>query len=188
MPNLARVRVTWTGTPLVGPGVSTFYFDEAHSGFNADVRAFFDSFKLQIPVGITWGFPASGDIIDDVTGDLVGTWTDPTGGGLTSTGTGSFALGVGVRSVWRTSGLTNNRRVVGSTFIAPVLSAQFEGANAVVEAFRTGLQTAANTLVTASAGAMRIWTAPTPTTIGKSSVVIAADVPDKVSWLRSRRT
>lgn len=188
MANLCRVRVGWTGTPLVGAGLSTFYFDEAHSGFNADVRAFFDSFKLQVPTGVTWSFPSSGDIIDDTDGSIVGSWSDPTGGALTSTGSGSFALGVGVSVTWRTSGLTGNRRVLGRTFLAPILSAQFEGANAIVEAFRSSLQVAANTLVTDSAGAMRIWTQPTATTIGKSSPVTSADVKDAVSWLRSRRT
>ena len=54
--------------------------------------------------------------------------------------------------------------------------------------FVSGVQVPANTLVTDSAGAMRVYTPPKLGAVGKSNEVTSAEVPDQVSWLRSRRT
>jgi len=188
MPNLARVRVEWAGTPVVGGGLSTFYFDEAHSGFQADLQTFFDAIKGVFPSLLTWRIPGSGDLIDVATGGLSGTWTEGSDLTVSATGVGQYPLGVGARLTWRTAGLTNGRRVTGATYLAPLLSGQFEGSSALVAAVVTLFNTAGNSLQSASAGNMMIYTQPRPGTAGAASAVTAASCPDKVSWLRSRRT
>jgi len=188
MANLARVRVSWSGPAVVGPGISTFYFDEAGSGWTADLATFFNVVKAWIPVGTSMTVPNNGDLIDAASGELSGTWTDGSTSVIGGTGVGNYTLGVGCRVVWATAGLTNGRRVKGSTYIVPILNAQFEGSGALVAAFVSSLDSAADALVTAQAGTFVIYTRPVNGAGGKSSAVTAANVPDAVSWLRSRRT
>lgn len=187
MANLARVRTLWTGNPVIGDGVSTFYFDEAHTGFVADVGTFWNSQKASFPAGITWTTPGSGDLIDVATGELSGTWTEAGTSAITSTGPGIFARGVGVRTIWRTSGIRNGRRVQGSTFLAPLVGAMFEADGSPAAAQLTLWRNTAATLVTDSGTNMKIYSRPSPGQAGQANTVISSDVPDKVSWLRSRR-
>lgn len=188
MPTLIKCPVSWTGVPVVGDGVSTFYFNDVHTGFLADLSAFFTSVGLVIAGGTTFSFPTSGDLIDDATGNLVGTWTEPAQASVLSAGIGQFANGVGARVVWGTSGTTNNRRVKGSTFLVPLTVGCYTGSGHLDDTIRGNLRTAALSLMSASAGEMVIWTRPVAGAGGKSQEVVGAEVPDRVSWLRSRRT
>lgn len=188
MANLARVRVPWGGTPVTGDGVSTFYFDEAHSGFLSDVRTFFDAWKGWIAGGTTFSFPDTGDLIDVATGELTGTWAEPVAATIVATGIGQWAQGVGTRSVWRTSGIRRGRRVQGSTFMVPLTSGCFTGAGGLDDAIRALMLTASSNLVLASGTNMKIYSQPDAAGAGQQNTVIGAVIPDKVSWLRSRRT
>lgn len=188
MANLARVRVEWSGSPVQGGGLSTFYFDEAGSGWTAAVTAFFNAIKGVFPTLLTWKIPGSGDLINDASGALTGTWDEGLDQSVAANGVGQYPFGVGARVVWNTDGLTNGRRVKGSTFLAPLLSGQFEGSSALVPAVVTLFNTAANDLADSPDYDMKIWTQAVNGSGGKSSSVVSASCPDKVSWLRSRRT
>jgi len=188
MANLARLLVTWTGTPVTGGGISSFYFDEAHEGFQADVGAFLTSVTGLCPVGLTISVPTSGDLVDVATGALTGTWSEGSGTNILTTSGVSYAAGVGMRCVWKTNGIRNGRRVKGSTFLVPLVTTAYQTDGTIVNATQTAVLTACNTLVTASAGNMRIWSRPVNGVGGQASAVVEAVVPDKVSWLRSRRT
>lgn len=188
MANFARARVTWTGGAVVGDGVSTFYFGATAAGIHAGLAAFFDAIKNQFPSTITWGIPGSGDVIDDATGALTGTWTDGADSTVVATGAPSFYVqGAGARVKWLTSGIVAGRRVVGSTFLCPILGEKFSGAGALDDAMRTQFQTAADGLLGIST-ALLVYSRPAPGRAGSMHTVVAAQVPDKVSWLRSRRT
>lgn len=148
MANLARLRCTWLGNGVVGPGLSTFYFNPANTGAAAAVSAFFTALNpVLIPSGLQVSIPTSGDIIDDATGALVGAWTDP-GGPFTFTGTGAgtFAMGVGFRVAWTTNGIHLGRRVRGSTFICPIMGAIYDSAGTIANATVTSASAAAQTL------------------------------------------
>jgi len=190
MATLKRVRVTWTGAGVVGPGVSTFYFVSSATGFPADLQTFFQAIKAALPSSVTVTVPNSGDTIDEATGDLFGVWTDA--GGSTTVGTSStlFAGGVGMRIRWITAGVHRGRRVKGSTFIAPMQSASFSTDGTPDPGSVTLLQNAASALVSSSAGDQVIWSRPQPVpgNDGESNPVLSALVPDATSWLRSRRT
>lgn len=187
MATVIRMRVAWSGGALVGPGVSTFYFADAHTGFVADVAAFFASLAGRFPSSTSWNIPDTGDLINDATGDLVGVWNDGTGSTLAGTATNVFARGVGARIVWNTAGSTNNRRVRGATFMAPLDSTALQNDGTLNDTVRTEINTAATALVSASSGQMVVLTRVRPGVAGKSSPVTSATVPDKISWLRSRR-
>jgi hypothetical protein len=186
-----RIRTTWTGSPLVGSGVSTFYAEAmASDALLTALKAFYTAIKGMVPTGVTWTVQSSGDIVNESDGTLAGSWSFPGGGGtVTSSGSPNFVNGVGARVKWRTNGIHGDRRVVGSTFIVPLDMLQYEGAGNIVSTTVTGLQAAANTLVTSSGGDWVIWSKPAKGgTDGEVNPVVAGTAPDLVSWLRSRRT
>jgi len=188
MANLARVRVLWTGPAVVGDGVTTLFFDEAHSGFLADVRSFFFDLRFAFPNTLQLTFPPSGDLIDVATGELSGTWTEADPGAITAAGAGGHVSGVGARVTWATSGIRSGRRVRGSTFLCPLTESMFDTDGTPDAAFVTLVQTAGTALVTASGTNMKVYSRASAGRSGQSNTVIAAGAPDKVSWLRSRRT
>jgi hypothetical protein len=188
MANLARVRTSWTGAAVIGPAVSTFYFEEAGTGFTNTIGTFFDGIKNLIPTGTVMSTEASGDIIDPATGDTIGVWNDGTPSNITGTGTGSFVYGTGVRVVWETAGLVNSRQVRGSTFIVPFDASNLTGVGSINETARTSINSLATAFVSNTNHVFCVWSRPTPARAGTSHPVVGNSVPDKVSWLRSRRT
>lgn len=191
MANLWRLRAAWSGAGVVGPGLSTFYFTSSMIGGSDDVQAFFQAIKANIPSSVTIVVPADGDIIEDTTGELIGTWSEPgTGGTTVGTFAGDFARGVGARVRWTTAGVYRGRRVKGTTFLVPIGSALFGLDGLLDPATQTALQTAASALVTAQPE-LRIWSRPVSgvgATPGESNAITSAAVPNTVTWLRSRRT
>lgn len=189
MADLKRVRVTWSGSAVVGPGVSTFYFASAATGFPAKLQTFFQAIKSSFPVTATITVPNTGDVINEATGALSGVWTDS--GGSTTVGTGAFPYpaGVGIRVRWVTGGVRHGRRVVGSTFLVPVVNPAYDTDGTIIPATLTTIGTAVNAFVTSAAGDQHIWSKPTPPggSDGTSSSVLAGFVPDMVTSLRSRR-
>lgn len=188
MATLARIRIALGGGAIIGPGVTTFYFADAHTGFVSDVGAMFTSLASRFPSQMTYSIPSSGDLIDDTTGDLVGVWNDGVPFSGVGVGTSAWAQGVGFRSVWETAGTTNNRRVRGTTFWAPVDGTMLQTDGTLNDTARASALTAFNTFLTACDGNLRIWTRPRAGVTGKSTPVVSVSVPDKISWLRSRRT
>jgi len=186
MADLLRVRCTWGGGGVVGPGVSTFYFTAAHTGFNADLVALWTAVQGRLPSIAHVTVPGSGDVIDSATGDLTGGWTDGTDTQVSGTATNQCPQGVGLRIVWLTNGFSGGRRVRGSTFVVP-LDATMYSTLGTLSASRAQFVTAAAAFVTASAGAHVIWTRPVNGAGGGFSSVTGSSIPDKISTLRSRR-
>lgn len=187
MANLARMRVPWTGSQVVGPSVTSFFFDAAANGYPAAVLALMDALKAQIPVGVQISVPNTGDLINDATGDIIGTWTEPGGGIVTGTGATAFILGTGYRIQWLTDGIRNGRHVRGTTFVVPTISSIFDTSGRLTVAAQNTALTAAQTYLTTLAGAGRVWSRPKGALNGASSTITGRAVPEQPSWLRSRR-
>jgi len=188
MANLAKIVVPWTGVSVIGPGVSTFYVDEAGSGWTSALSAFFSSVANKFPSGINWNVPTTGDLIDVATGGISGTWTDPGGGGVNSSGANAFVQGAGMRITWKTGGTHNGRRVVGATFMAPLDNGAWSLGGLPNSATVTALQNAANAFLSVSTFQPSIYSRPVDGAGGEAHPVTSAFVPAAVSWLRSRRT
>jgi hypothetical protein len=139
---------------------------------------------------VTWSVPAQGDLIEDSTGDIVGTWNDGTAGTFTGSGsTASWAAGVGARAVWVTSGRRSNRIVRGSTYLVPLMVGAYDTDGTLTTTYLSGLNNAAQSFFTATNPNMRVWSRPHPgQSDGTSHVVTGCGIVDKVSVLRSRRT
>jgi len=188
MANLARVRVGWSGSPVTGEGVSTFYFAEAHTGFSADLVAWFTQLAVVVPTVVTFTVPSAGDLIDVATGELSGTWSGEAGGTVNSSSAQAYAAGVGMRVQWLTSGIRNGRRVKGSTFVVPITSNLYALDGSIADATIAAQTTGLNAFLTASLPNMVIYSRPSDTAAGQANTVIDGDIVDRVSWLRSRRT
>jgi len=193
--DLERVVVAWTG--LTGlPGVSVFYKDTAEAGsLPSALNAFFTAIKGHFPTALSWNIPNAGDTIDSDTGDLVGVWVD-TGGGTVSggaTATQNYAAGVGYRVKWLTGGITHGRRCVGATFLTSPTTEHYDSSGTIQNGSLGTVQTAASAL--AATGLLSIWSRPIegstdpdiPDRLGADNPVLGALVPDKVTWLRTRR-
>jgi hypothetical protein len=188
MANVARVRATWAGAAVTGPGVSTFYFNEIHSGFVSALGAYFTAWASWIPTGTTVTIQNTGDLLDIPTGQISGTWTDGTTQVVAMTGAGVYNQGVGVRVKWNTAGIRNGRRVRGSTFMVPTIGAAQATDGTPAAAALTAWNTAVSTLVTTSVSEMVTYSRPAPALAGQASEIISGSVADAVSWLRTRRT
>lgn len=173
---------------MVGDGVSTFYFAESGSGFVAAVGTFWEACKLRFPSGILINTAHTGDLIDEATGQLSGSWLDGTPQVTLTTGPSVYAQGVGARVKWSTSGIRNGRRVAGSTFMVPIDSSILDAQGTILAAGITTFQNAATALVGSASNELRIYSRPSSGQVGTSSSVVSASVPDHISWLRSRRT
>lgn len=198
MAQLKRLRVTWAGTGLIGPGLSTFYATTTSSGLPAAVRGLFEAVKSQLHSGITATVPNDGDLINENDGTLAGTWSEPSGGGVTTfTGAGMFIQGVGYRQVWRTDGINAGRRVHGSTFFVPLDGDTYGGDGLLLPGAVAIFDAAAAAYITAAAEPL-IWSPPKThrdafgnrviDRDGKASNIIGRESPLSISWLRSRRT
>src|SRR3954451_20617459 len=98
MATIARVRFVWTGGPVVGGGVSTFFTTNlSPATFTTAVRTFFISCAPYIPNGVTITPPAGGDLIDATSGALNGAWSMTQGSTVTSSGAAQYAAGTGMR-------------------------------------------------------------------------------------------
>lgn len=183
---MERIVVELTGGTGL-PGVNVFYGDPAVPGLKTDLEAFYDDVADFFPNGITASIPSNGDLIEDSTGALAGTWSS--GSPVQHTGflVQKYAAGVGVRIQWNTNGIRNGRRVRGGTFICPLTESSLQTDGTLDGSVLAALQTAADNL--AAAGHLLVWSRPTPGggTNGDSNLVTSATVPDRITALRSRR-
>lgn len=186
MANIERMRVTWTGAPVTGDGLSTFYFKSGTTA-PAAIKTFFTAVAPYVASGVSWEIPTSGDVIDETTGGLTGVWAAAGGGTVASSGNAEHAQGVGARLKWLTGGIVAGRRVVGSTFIVPVHRLMYDTDGTLAAGMVTAMFAAGSALVTATTPNLVIWSRPTPSRSGSSHPIVASVFPDKVSWLRSRR-
>lgn len=194
MANIQRIRVILNGAGGL-PGVATFYAAAADTTAVAALSTYFSTLKNLFPPGVTLDIQGTGDLIDETNGTIVGVWTQSGGSTQTSTATASvYAAGVGARARWVTGGIVHGRRVVGTTFICPMLAVNFENNGTLSSALLTTLSNAASTLITASD--LLIWSRPyvfdpahpaIPARSGSSHQVVAAVHPDVVTSLRTRR-
>jgi len=196
---VARLRVSMSGSALVGAGLLTFYTRNiTPGGFPGSVKTFLTSCASAIPTGVTFDVPSSGDTINETTGELVGAWTGTGGGTVTGTATGTFTLGSGARIEWLTSIPFDGYHPRGRTFLVPLTNLAFDASGRLGAASVTQFKNAADALVTAAGGDLVVWTRPRKAYTGPRGPVAARAgtivpitstlVPTTPTALRSRRT
>ena len=74
--SMQRMRCLWSGAGVVGPAVTTFYFDSTSSGHVTAVANFFTAIAARIPNDCSILVPNTGDNMLETTGAIIGGWTD----------------------------------------------------------------------------------------------------------------
>lgn len=189
--NLAQIQWKWSGWQGA-PGYTSFYYSSVDpTALNDALDAqgtFFDTVASLMWTSVSIAPPATFRLLDAATGDLEGfvpAVTPPTtkvGGGSTS---GSAVSGIVVN--WLTNDHGASRSIVGRSFLVPMGVQSYQSDGTIVDSSRTGLQTAANTLVAATTPNMVVWHRPVAGAGGTVHTVTAARVSDKVAKLTSRR-
>lgn len=186
MANIREVIVEWAG--LTGlPGVSVFYSGAAVD-ITVELATFFTSIQSLFPSAMQWTIPSSGDVLDEVTGDLVSDWTGGTGAVVNgSGGSATYAAGVGAMVRWNTPLVFNSRRMRGRTFLTHLSTAAYQSDGTLLAATRTQLGNAATTFGTGTDNPL-FWHRPVNGAGGQAVAATSAFIPDRVTWLQSRRT
>jgi hypothetical protein len=170
--------------------VSTFYTEGDPLQLQLACKTFFAGTILSAcPVGLTFVVPAVGETIESTTGALTGAWAAGTAQTSSATSTAGYAAGVGARVVWNTAGITRRRRVRGATYLVPLVVPMYDVDGTIVNSVRTNLEAAANAMIVAMGDDFCVWSRNTSgLSDGAVWTITSTTVPDKVSWLRSRRT
>jgi len=181
-----RVRVLWQGFPGA-PGYSNHYVGSLTTAQTA-IRAFYAALVTYLPNNLTITVPNTGDQVEEATGKITGVWTGAAQAVVTATGTGNYSGASGAIVNWRTGAIVNGRRPIGRTYLVPLVSGSWDANGTLATATQAGIQTAADALIVALAGELKIWSRPKPTIAGANVTVVTAQVPDMAAVLRSRRT
>jgi hypothetical protein len=189
MAAISRLRCAWTGPGVVGGGLSTFYSEGDPLQLQLALKTFFSGTVMTaLPSTVTITVPASGETLESTTGTLTGGWTAGTAQTTSGSSSAVYPAGVGCRVVWETAGVTRGRRVRGSTYLVPFAGNMYDLDGSILNSVRTSLQTAAEQVIVAMGDDMVVFSRPKGGAPGMIWTVQSAALPDKVSWLRSRRT
>lgn len=186
---IQRLRVEWSGSAIDGPGLTTFFAEaDGTVAISVGAAGFFDELKSRIPTGTSIYVPNGGDVINETTGELTGTWGTSGGTTITCSGPGDYAAGVGARVKWSTGAIRGGRRVTGSTYVVPLVVTCYDANGTLSSATLTDLDDAISAMLVQVPTQMRVWSRPRPGLVGAGVPVVSGQAPDRVSWLRSRRT
>jgi len=161
-----------------------------------EIHTFFATVADYVPSIVSLQVEATGDMIEDTTGALVGSWSETPQTVLSGAGGGIYAAPVGGCVDWLSSVVIDGHRPMGRTFLVPLVGAAFQNDGTLVDSIRTNIEAAGDALIAAMAGNLVTWHRPRVASAGPPVVtaragghveVSACRVPDKAVVLRSRR-
>jgi hypothetical protein len=184
---IRQVIVDWTGGTGL-PGQSVLWFDSIAnmSTVTTDLHTLFNSIAGSVLPGISVKVRDSGKEINDANGALTGAWTGSVTASIGGSGS-AYAAGTGLQLRWNTGLIVGRRRLVGRTFIAPIVSGAYDTDGTLLGAIVTALQGYLSTWLAASGSHQVVWHRPHLSVGGSSATVTTAAVPDKVTSLVTRR-
>lgn len=185
MTDLYRVRSALTGFPG-GPGVATMYFLDVETAV-ASVQTFWTEIIARFPSDFHAQVENAGDIINDATGDLTGSWTADAVASTVGDQGDPYPAPAGAVITWLTETVLDGRRLRGRTFCVPYGGLNYQNDGSLAPLAITDLQDGATALIAAQSSSFVIWHRPTGAHAGGHGFVTAAMVHDKVAILRSRR-
>lgn len=191
---LERVKVAVANTPG-GSGVMNVYFSLVTNATLTALGNLITAMKPYLPNTITYTIPSSGDIIDDVTGDLESAWTATAPAPIVGTGAQVAAAPAGILIDFKAGDVVDNHRPIGKMLFVPCSTAGVGSNGNTSSTAITAINTAAATFLTA-APEYRIWHRPRKADAGPPVVTArpgsniaaaAASCNPKLAVLRSRR-
>lgn len=163
MVNLREIRTAWTGPQ--GLSMLTVMYFEAPSVTVATQRAalsvFWQAVRADISSQYTYTIETAGRIIEDSSGELVGSWSEPTPYSAPGSAAGQPVPDASqVLLRWGTGQVVNGRFLKGRTFV-PGLAVNFTSNGNVTPAVAAGIDTAQLAFVGAGSG-FSVWQRPRP--------------------------
>lgn len=174
--------------------------------YTLDVNTFITSLhtllgnvQAAIPTDVRMQIQASGDIINDVDGALLDTWTFPATTPVQGTNAAVYAAPAGMILGWDTKTVLDGKRVRGRNFLVPLAGDQYETNGSLLNATVTAFEAFCASFIFEQSQSFVIWhrpraaraavgTRPALTAhVGGHALVTTSRIPDRVAVLRSRR-
>ena len=185
MADIDQLVVRWDGF-TGAPGYSVFYALPGHS-VRGMIFNFFDSIKVNVPTGVHWTVPLSGNTFDDATGELTGVWTETTAAtGIDASGGAPNVGNAGACFTWRTNTILDGKKVRGRTFIVPLSTANYASNGTLDDAVLAAFRTKGQALVDDADGNLVVWHRPKAGAGGGHGPITLCTVTDRAAILRSR--
>lgn len=170
-----------------GPGYTTFYVRGPDFPM-AKLFDFFTSLAGGIPNEVTVSFPLEGVQIDEVTGELAGSWeVDEAQADINGTDSGAYANGVGASIRWNTGVIARSHWVRGRTYVVPFGASNFDVNGRLSSGAVAALDSAAFNLISDLDDSLVVWHRPKGGDPGSAEDVTTATVSLQAAILRSRR-
>lgn len=197
MTEIRRVRCGMTGF-IGAPGVATFYFLDTDTAV-ASLKTFWDSVGAMMPATVTIQVENTGDILEDTTGEITGSWASDVVAASPGGSDGSYSAPSGAIVSWETNTYLDGRRLRGRTFVVPLSGNQYQTDGTIVNGSLTALAGFGITLITEQSDSLVVWHRPrtakaadgsrpaVAARAGGHGLVNSCRVPDRAAVLSSRR-
>lgn len=186
MAAIDKATVLWTGF-IGSPGYTTTYWDDSVGPDLAALQAFFTGIADRLPSVVTVQVQNTGVRLESTTGAVLGAWAGAAQTPITGSSTGTYAAPSGAHINWVTSLPVNGRILRGRSFLVPLGGAQYDNDGSIGATALTDLRTNLATFVAAVTPDLLVWHRPLLGAGGVVAPMVAANIPDKVAVLRSRR-
>lgn len=181
-----RVRVTWTGTPTVGDGLSTFYFNSAVGTPAQQVSAvnlFLDSVAASYADNLTWATQSDVATLNVGTGALEGITSTTVESGAGTDTTDQLSPATQGLLQLLTNQVVGGRLLRGRIFLPGPCEAANSAGGIPLAAYRTDYEDAADVLMNDANTEWSVWSQ----THGVLASISSTSVWTKWAVLRSRR-
>jgi len=181
-----------------GPGICTMYALDVDT-FLTDLSTMWSAFVGYMPTGLNVAVEASGDLIEDTTGEITGAWTSDPATLRTGTRDGVYSAPAGGCINWLTSTIVDGRRLRGRTFVVPLGFNTTDASGQLASAVHTTLVNASTDFKNAQDASFVVWHRPVEAKAatahseevvaraGGHGLVTGVKVMPGVAVLRSRR-
>ena len=198
-----QIRSNWTGFSGA-PGFTNMYFETTDplaagaATATQNVATFWNSVKSVLPADVTVVCDSEVNTIDDINGQLQDSLA-VTGGGAVGSGAGVYSAPTGAVVDWSTGAIYEGHRVVGRTFLVPLVGSVYETNGTLTTAAINTINAAASALRLAAGPVFGVWSRPfhgapavgtkpaRPAHNGRFFRATSNSVPDRAAVLRSRR-
>ena len=184
---MLRVTTEMQGPPGA-PFYTTMYFagttEGEASAAVAAVAAFWGDLTAEIAAGTTWTVFGEVEVVDPVTGNITGTFSDPDVSNAFTNSADPLPWSSQILIRWRTGVFVAGREIRGRTFLPGFTEAASDNGQ-VESGVVSGLQTPVDDLLTAASGAGGL--AVYSPTNGQAALVSNGSVWNQFAILRSRR-
>jgi hypothetical protein len=193
---MQKMTATWTGWSGA-PGTTSIYFQGAAIVNPSVLKAFFDAVAPYTPTTVTIQVNNSGELVDPPSGKVTGSWSTSSVASTAGTATAqAMTPSSGIQVRIETGTFRDGKHIRGRFYLIPGATGSYTNTGQITGTVTSAIQTAANTLVSASGSQIGVYhralydTSVKPPVLKRSGEFIVAQsllVLGKPASLTSRR-